>query len=116
MELHHFIGLRIDYANASRPALPGIVDELVDDRVRPQREVPGRITGGKSRNIAAEIRAVGATTDTAVAELAGAPPEMRLGQIRGAADGHHPPFKTTGDLFPHVEFEAVHLHRRQKLP
>ena len=55
-----------------------VVDELVHDRERPQRQLAGRVGGRQRRGVAAEVGAVRAAADAAVAVLAGAAAVVRL--------------------------------------
>ena len=109
------MSLRVDDAHAGCAVPVFIVDDFTHDRERPEREITRGVGGGKRRSIAAEIGAVRAAADAAVAVLAGRAAVVGLGEIGDATDDDRATAKGRGHAALHVFFKAVHLHRWQEL-
>ena len=80
-----------------------------------QSEVAGSESRWKRRCITAEIGPVRASANTTIAELAIAPPIVRLSQVSNSTDYHGPVIETRLDALTHMGFHAGHFHRRQEL-
>ena len=111
------VGLRVQHAHAGRAPRAVVVDQLVHDRIRPQRHVAGRFGGGQRARIAAEVRAVRTAANAQVAVLARASlrtVRKRSRQMRDAADR-----ELALELVRHrllqMSLDAVEVHRRQEL-
>src|SRR5207302_9346679 len=114
LEFERALGLRIDHANTAYTAGFWIEDEAVDDAVRPNREAPGLLRGGKRGTETAEIRTRDAAAVANAAVVAGSAPFVNAREHGRAADGHDAIVEMFGERIAKILLDASHFHRRQK--
>ena len=109
-------GFRIENANAARPALLRIVNELIHNGVRAQRHVARFLGGGQRTGDTAEVGPEGAPANTHVAKLTGA--TLRAMSQRGGQVGSTPDddraIKLLRNVLLELLLDAGELHRREE--
>ena len=116
VEFHLLVRFRIQHTHAAGPVVLRVMDELVDDRIGPQRHVSGFLRRRKRAGVAAEVSPERTAAPAQIAVLAGAALRAvreRRGEIRGPADGERAAH-FVGERLLQVQLDAIQLHRRQE--